>query len=155
MSDLDLQKSGTKIITIIATILVTLVVLLKSDLDVQQPHIWGGFVERKLVLSFSFRCDQIQERNCYEYGHTLLCYLRQTWMFNNPIWSRFVGQKLVLSFSLRCEQSRDRNSYEYGHTLLGCLSWTWITSEVGLLKNSSCLVSSSLRCDQIQYSNSY
>jgi len=127
------------------------VVLLKLDLD----HLRGGFIEQKLMLSSSLRCDQSHDSNSYEYGHTLLCYLRQTWMFNNPIWSRFVGQKLVLSFSLRCEQSRDRNSYEYGHTLLGCLSWTWITSEVGLLKNSSCLVSSSLRCDQIQYSNSY
>ncbi len=34
---------------------------LKSDLDVQQTHLWGQFVEQKLALSSSFRCDQIHE----------------------------------------------------------------------------------------------
>ncbi len=34
------------------------VVLLKSDLDVQQIHLRGHFAEQKLMLN-SFKCDQI------------------------------------------------------------------------------------------------
>ncbi len=45
---------------------------------------WGGFVEQKLVLSCYFRCDQIYNSQIYEFGHTLLCYLSLTWMFNKP-----------------------------------------------------------------------
>jgi hypothetical protein len=58
------------------------VMLLKSDLDVQQTHLWGWFVKQKLASSSSFRCDQIH--NCYRYnfGPSLLCYLSQTYLFN-------------------------------------------------------------------------
>jgi hypothetical protein len=40
-------------------------VTLKSDLDVQQTCL-----EQKLMLSCSFMCDQINEHQCYELGHT-------------------------------------------------------------------------------------
>ncbi len=58
--------------------------LLKSDLDFQQTHLCGLFVGLKLVLSCSFRCDQIHGRNRYDFGHTLLCFLSPTKMFNKP-----------------------------------------------------------------------
>ncbi len=45
---------------------------------------WGRFVEQKLMLSSNFRCDQIFNNHCYVFGHTLLCYLSPTWMFNKP-----------------------------------------------------------------------
>jgi hypothetical protein len=36
----------------------------------------GGFVEQKLVLSYSFWCEQIGGTQCYESGHSLLCTLK-------------------------------------------------------------------------------
>ncbi len=33
--------------------------ILKSDLDVQQTQLWDQIVEQKLMLSSNFRCDQI------------------------------------------------------------------------------------------------
>jgi len=37
-----------------------------------------SFVEQKLALSYSFRCDQIQNGDSYESEHTLLCYFSPT-----------------------------------------------------------------------------
>jgi hypothetical protein len=42
----------------------------------------GQFVEQMLTLSLSFRCDQIYKYERYDFGHTLLCCLSRTWMFN-------------------------------------------------------------------------
>ncbi len=42
----------------------------------------GQFVEQKLMLSSSFRRDQIYKDERYDFGHTLLCYLSRTFMFN-------------------------------------------------------------------------
>ncbi len=39
---------------------------------------WGRFVEQKLMLSSSFRCDPIYKYERYDFGHTLLCYLSPT-----------------------------------------------------------------------------
>jgi hypothetical protein len=39
---------------------------------------WGRFVEQKLMLNSSFRCDQIHDCQRYDFGHTLLCYLSLT-----------------------------------------------------------------------------
>ncbi len=36
------------------------------------------------MLSSSFRCDQIYKYKIYNFGHTLLCYLSQSQMFNKP-----------------------------------------------------------------------
>jgi len=33
---------------------------------------------KKLQLSSSFRCNQIYDKHCYVFGHTLLCYLSLT-----------------------------------------------------------------------------
>ncbi len=33
----------------------------------------GRFVEQKLMLSSNFRCDQIHNCHCYDFGHTLVC----------------------------------------------------------------------------------
>ncbi len=42
----------------------------------------GRFIEQMLMLSSSFKCDQIKKYEWYDFGHTLLSYLSQTWMFN-------------------------------------------------------------------------
>ncbi len=40
-----------------------------------QPNIWlYGLQSKKLMLSSSFRCDQIYDCQRYDFGHTLLCY---------------------------------------------------------------------------------
>jgi hypothetical protein len=56
----------------------------EMDLAVQSkfPPSWARFVEQKLALSSSFRCDQIRNRNRYDFGPTLLSYLSRTWKFN-------------------------------------------------------------------------
>jgi hypothetical protein len=43
-----------------------------------------GLLNKRLMLSLSFRCDQIYMYKIYDFGHTLLCYLSPTWMFNKP-----------------------------------------------------------------------
>jgi hypothetical protein len=48
------------------------------------PGFRGRFVQQKLILSSNFKCDKIHKIHCYEFGHTLLSYLSQTWMFNKP-----------------------------------------------------------------------
>ncbi len=40
--------------------------LLESELDVQQTHLW--FVKQRLVLSSSFKCDQIYKYERYDFG---------------------------------------------------------------------------------------
>jgi hypothetical protein len=44
---------------------------------------WGklsvaGSLNKRLMLSSSFRCDQIYKYDIYNFGHTLLCYLSLT-----------------------------------------------------------------------------
>ncbi len=78
--------------------------LLKSDLDAKQTHLWGRFVEQKLALSSSFRCDQIYKIRRYDFGHTLLCYLSQTYVKQTHLWGWFVEQKLALSSSFWGDQ---------------------------------------------------
>ncbi len=45
------------------------ILLLKSDLDVQQTGPRGLFVEQKLMLNLSFRCNQIYKYESYDFGH--------------------------------------------------------------------------------------
>ncbi len=45
------------------------------------------FVEKRLMLSLNFRCDQIYRYNKYDFGHNLMHFLCQTQMlqmFNKP-----------------------------------------------------------------------
>ena len=42
----------------------------------------AGSLNKRLMLSSSFRCDQIYKYKIYNFGHTLLCYLSPTEMFN-------------------------------------------------------------------------
>ncbi len=44
----------------------------------------GQFVEQKLMLSCSFRCEKIHDSN-YEFGHTLFSCSNRTQVFNIPI----------------------------------------------------------------------
>ncbi len=38
----------------------------------------AGLLNKRLMLSSSFRCDQIYKYMLYDFGHTLLCYLSRT-----------------------------------------------------------------------------
>jgi hypothetical protein len=71
-SNLAVAFAVTTFITIIDIFLVTLLVLLISDLDVPQAgHIvWP--IKQKLKLSSSFCSDQIHNNHSYAFGHTLL-----------------------------------------------------------------------------------
>ncbi len=42
----------------------------------------AGLLNKSLMLSSSFRCDQSYKYELYDFGHTLLCYLSRTLMFN-------------------------------------------------------------------------
>ncbi len=44
----------------------------------------GQFFEHMVMLSSSFRSDQINEYEPYDFGHTLLCYLCKPYMYNKP-----------------------------------------------------------------------
>jgi hypothetical protein len=44
----------------------------------------AGLLNKRLMLSSSFRCDQIHKYEINDFGHTLLCYLSRTKMFNKP-----------------------------------------------------------------------
>jgi hypothetical protein len=35
-------------------------------------HSWGRFVDQKLLLSYSFRCDQINNNHCFDFGDTVV-----------------------------------------------------------------------------------
>jgi hypothetical protein len=37
-----------------------------------------SFVNQKFELMCSFRCDQAKYNHCFEFGHTLLCFLSAT-----------------------------------------------------------------------------
>ncbi len=62
-------------------------------------------VEQKLMLSSNFRCCQIHSCHIYESGHTLLCYLSPTQMFNKPASVSYCiaqGDKASKYFCDRC-----------------------------------------------------
>jgi len=44
----------------------------------------GLLNKNSIKLSCSFRRNQNNSSLCCESGHTLLCYLSRTWMFNKP-----------------------------------------------------------------------
>ncbi len=118
------------------------VVLLKTDLDVQQTHLLGWLVEHKLLLSYTHTCDIIYNNHCYVFGHVLLCILSLTWMFNKPpLRGRFVEQKLPLIYNFMRGQIYYNHCYVFYHTLLCYLSLTWMfnkpTSGASLLNKSS------------------
>ncbi len=45
---------------------------------VRGPRSEAGLLNKRLMLSSSFRCDQINKYKIYDFGHTLLCYLNRT-----------------------------------------------------------------------------
>ncbi len=76
----------TKYIAMIAVNFVTPKATAKQELLFNKlaSGLRGQFVEQKLMLSSSFRRDQIYKDERYNFGHTLLCYLSRTWMFYKP-----------------------------------------------------------------------
>jgi hypothetical protein len=81
------------------------------------------YVEQKLTLSSSFRCNQIYKCQIYYFSHTLLCYSSWTWMYNID---QYFEQKLMLNSTFKCNQIRKCLKYNYDHILLCYSSWTWM-----------------------------
>jgi hypothetical protein len=66
-----------------------------------QPASEAGLLNKRLMLCSSFRCDQTYNYEIYHFGHTLLCYLSQTWMFNEPASEQATETGLSLLWMLR------------------------------------------------------
>ena len=104
----------------------------------------AGLLNKRLMLSSSIRYDQIYKYEIYDSGHTLLCYLSQTLMFNElASEAGLLNKRLMLSSSFMGDQIYKYNIYDFGRTLLCYLSQTLMfnkpTSEAGLLNKCSCL----------------
>ncbi len=88
---------------------------------------WGQVFVQKFMHSSNSRCDQIYSNERYDFGHTLLCYSSQTWLFNKPIpEAGLLNKGLMLSSCFRCDQIYKYDIYDFGHTLLCYLSRTWL-----------------------------
>ncbi len=48
----------------------------KKSFIIMDPE--AGLMNKRLMLSSSFRCDQIYKYKLYDFGRTLLCYLSGT-----------------------------------------------------------------------------
>jgi hypothetical protein len=44
----------------------------------------SGSLNKMVILTHSFKCDQMYTYGGFNYGHTLLCCLSKTYMFNKP-----------------------------------------------------------------------
>ncbi len=60
----------------------------------------AGLLNKRLMLSSSFRCDQIYKYKIYNFGHTLLCYLSPTQMFNE------LASVYYITLNSKCEAQR-------------------------------------------------
>jgi hypothetical protein len=116
------QQTSFRFISLIVMFLVTPKAAAKLELLFNKPTSGnrGWFVGRRLVLSLSFRCDQIHICHRYDFSRTLLCYLSRTWMFNKPtsafswmLCGRFVEQKLMLSSTFRRDQIHNHRRYAF------------------------------------------
>ncbi len=97
-------------ITVLATYLVTLSVLLKSDLDILQSSLRGGFVEQKLKARNSLKCDQAHNNDYHEFGHSLpLLFKSGLDIFQISLRGGFAQQKLKAKNSLKCDQEAYSN----------------------------------------------
>ena len=77
----------------------------------------AGSLNKRLMLSSSFRCDQIYKYEIYNSGHTLLCSLSPTQMFNKPYSEAgLLNKMLMLISSFRCDQIYKYELYDFGHT---------------------------------------
>jgi hypothetical protein len=56
----------------------------KHELLVNELVSEGGLMKKKLELSSSFRCYIFHDCPSYDFGHTLLCNLSQTYKLNKP-----------------------------------------------------------------------
>ncbi len=111
-SSLAAALGVTKVITITTMNFLTLIVLLKANLDVQQNKSWGGFVEQMLVLSCTFKCDHI-DNNQSQSGHTLLCCPSPTKL---PLRSVCWTSKSNLRNTTKCDQNNIFYNYEFVNT---------------------------------------
>ncbi len=67
----------------------------------------AGLLNKRLMLSSSFRCDQIYKYEIYDFGHTFLCYLSRTQTFNEPNSGSYIS--LV---NLKQRQNKTKQNYQ-------------------------------------------
>ncbi len=73
------------------------------------------------MLSSSFGCEQININHSYYFGHSLLCYLSQTQMFN-----KLASEASLLNKNscLKCEQIHNRHMIRFNYAILCYLGQT-------------------------------
>jgi hypothetical protein len=72
----------------------------------------GRFIEKKLMLSSSFRCYQIHNCHRHDLGYTLLCYLSLTLTFNKPTLV-CCTTKSDISSTTECDQIHNSHCYKF------------------------------------------
>ncbi len=134
----------TKFINTRYIILVTLccATLVRLRCSTNSPQ----FVEQTLVLSCSFRCDQIHISHGHELGIALLCYLSTTYMFNKlasaPVFCTFVllfTSGHTVACVLNVQQIRPSVLFIFSHWVTSCCVWIkWLKPYLHA-KNFNCL----------------
>jgi len=71
----------------------------------------ASLLKKRLMLSSSFRCDQIYKYEIYNFGHTLLCCLSRTYLFNKLASDVVQNQKNVRTI-IKVDPKRDEISAE-------------------------------------------
>jgi hypothetical protein len=111
-----------RFITVLATYLVTLYELHKSDLLILQIHLRGEFVEQKLNPSYIFKCDQAHDNDYHEFGHSLPLLLKSgLYILQISLRGGFAEQKLKAKHSLKCDQAHINGCHQF---------WSHFTSAV-------------------------
>jgi len=95
------------------------------------------YVEQKLKLSWSLRCDRVCNKRCFDFGHTVVLL-------------KFVKQKLTLRCSFRCDKVYASFALILV-TLLSCLSLTWLFNKLtqSPFAEQKLALSCSFRCDKV------
>jgi hypothetical protein len=113
-----LSFSSTYHFFIVSVLLIFCVGKALSETNILVPShsLWGSkggqFVEQKLMLSSSFRYDQI-----YDFGHSLLCWLTQPWIFSEPTSEARDGfAESDLSSTTKCDQNHICDNYAFCNT---------------------------------------
>jgi hypothetical protein len=102
----------TKIIYLILINLVTPKARAKHEPLVQQTGHWPLIVEEKLILSSSFRCDQIYTQFRSQFVVLLKSDLS---VLQTHLWGQFIEQKLMLIPSFRCYQIHNCHRWYWSH----------------------------------------
>ncbi len=99
------------------------------------------FVEQNLMLSSSFRCDQINDWQRYDLGHTLSCYLSRTNPPQAPgIFIYFFAKVCsLMGYAIVNKRYLTDSFWWVFNFKLGCFCYDWHWIKAGLSTIWSCL----------------